>query len=89
MGVTGDPKSRVLRPSFKQITAVRAGVANHLDGEIHEYRDYTVAAVAVLVCELVGALRGTMSNYADDGPFKDDMGYRADLANMIANERYQ
>ena len=33
-----------------------------------------------------------MFNYADDGlvgPFKNDLGYLADLAHMIAHERYQ
>ena len=33
-----------------------AGWANHREGEVHEFRDYAVAAVSVLVRELVGAL---------------------------------
>ena len=48
---------RVLRPAFQKIAAVRAGVANHLEVEVHEFCDYAVAAISVLVRELVGALR--------------------------------
>ena len=56
-GVTGDPGLRVLRPGFQKITAFRPGGANRREGEVHEFRDYAVAAVSVLVRELVGALR--------------------------------
>ena len=55
--VTGDPKLRVLRPALQQLAAVSAGEANHLESEVHEFRDYAVAKVAILVRELVGALQ--------------------------------
>ena len=55
--VTGDPKLRLLRPAFEQVTAVRPEVADHRKCEVHESRDYAVAAVSVLVRELVGAPR--------------------------------
>ena len=57
-GFTCDPELGVLRPAFEQVTAVRAGGTKHRKGEVHELRDYAVAAVSVLVRELMGALRG-------------------------------
>ena len=57
-GVTGEPELRVIRPAFQQVTAVRAGWANRRESHVYEFRDYAVAAVYVLVRELVGALRG-------------------------------
>ena len=70
-GVMGDPELSVFRLAFQHVAAVCAGVANHRDGEVHEFRNYTVAAVCVLGSELVGALRGVKVGAEDQQALRE------------------
>ena len=58
----------------------------------HQHEETRNITLHLMQSDLHAHLHRSLSNYADKGlvePFKENLGYFADLANMIAHERYQ